>query len=130
MLEMQSKQKEDSMKSILKGIAFGALLAFALSLTIGCMGVDKYTARTTVHYKAPGVEADYDSNKNQENFKAKVGFDAQGKINALDIETTATTPEAAIAAALQSNAQILKSVNDLLNTVLPLIKTAATKGAL
>ena len=70
-------------------------------------GAACYTVPTVVDYEAAGVKAHYQSNKNQENFKANITLDANGKITGLNIETTAVTPESAIAA---SSAAILKAL--------------------
>ncbi len=100
----------------------------ALLLSAGCATVDKdFTARTTASYKHNGTEVGYTSSKNQENFKADLEFDPQGKVTKLHVETTASTPEAAITAAANAQAQALKLASDALNTLLPLLKAGATK---
>lgn len=92
-------------------------------LLAGCATVQKdFTARTTATY-SPTAGISYDSTKNQENFKAHVKFAPDGKVTELDVETTATTPEAAIAAAQQSQAQALKIANDALSVLLPILKS-------
>lgn len=83
---------------------------------------------TTASYKtADGTAIDYTSNKNQENFKAAFMVDpATGKISGLSVETTAVTPESAIAATAQAQA----ATAALLNKLLDMIPAAAKAGAL
>lgn len=95
------------------------LMLLALVVLGGCATVDKtYTARTTASYKHNGSEVMYDSSKNQENFKADLEFDAKGAVTKLHVETTATTPEAAITAAANQNAAALKLASDAMNALL------------
>ena len=102
------------------------LFVSAVLLLAGCATVDKdFTARTTATYKHNGTEVGYNSSKNQENFKADLEFDATGQVTKLHVETTATTPEAAITAAANAQAQALKLASDALNAVIPLLKGAA-----
>ena len=101
-------------------VGIATLLAFLLSAS-GCATVAKdFTASTTASY-TPGGQVYYQSTKNQENFHAKIELDADGKVKSLDVSTTATTPEAAIAAALSSQAAAMKAFTDLVNMVAPLI---------
>ena len=93
----------------------------------GCSTVAKdYTASTSASYiggDAPALK--YDSTKNQENFKAHVTVDPlTGKITGLDIETTANTPEAAIAATAKANA----AVAAVLERMLGMIAASALAG--
>lgn len=100
------------------------LLAFllAIALSTGCASM--YLGSTEACYKtADGTEICYKSNKNQESFSAKVGLDAAtGKLNNLDIQTTATTPESAIAATAQFNMKLLEFAERMSQQI-------ATKGA-
>jgi len=110
--------------SLLRNLVCAGILCLASA----CSTVDKdFTARTIATYKNAGTEVNYNSSKNQENFKADVEFDAAGKVTKLHVETTATTPEAAITAAANAQAQALKLANDALQALLPLVKAAATK---
>ena len=102
----------------MKTILIAAFLALLLSA--GC-GVTQYTASTKVSYD--GKTWFYESNKDQQGLKAKLSKDGSA-----EIETTASTPEAAIAAALNSNLALQKQIADLMAVVLPLIKAGATKG--
>ena len=111
-----------SFQYLLSPYGWGAIaLAILLSMSAGC-GVSQYTASTKVTYD--GKTWFYESNKNQEGLKAKLNKDGSA-----EIETTASTPEAAIAAALQSNLELQKQIGALLQVLLPMAKAAATKGA-
>ena len=111
-------------------LAILAVLLFLVIGFVGCMPVSQLTANTTVTYKdGKGKEFFYSSNKNQEGLDAHGDFDTDGNIKGLSVKTTATTPEAAIAAALQSNIALQAQVGQLLQSVLPLIQSAA-QGAL
>jgi len=95
------------------------MVAIAIMLS-GC-GVAQYTASTEASYETPSVKGSYKSNKNQEGFKADMEIQPDGKITKLHIETTATTPEAAIAAAMAVNLKLLS----ILEKLTPLIEKAA-----
>jgi hypothetical protein len=112
-----SLARDDRMQRRWNAIAWLVILTM-LIFSAGCASM--FTAGTTVDYESTGVKAHYTSHKNQENFKAHVTFDENGKINGFNIETNATTPEAAIAA---SAAAILKAL-DLAQMAL----NAAPKG--
>lgn len=90
-----------------------AVIIAALVLT-SCATADQYLGRTTVNYQGPGITASYDSNKNQQDFKAKVSFDEEGKVKDLDISTTATTPESAIIAISKERLESLQLIRDLM----------------
>ncbi len=99
--------------------------AIALLLSIaGCASADKFLGRTIATYEAGKFS--YDSNKNQEGFKAKIGLDETGKLKELDIQSTATTPEAAMVAAAQANREIASVLRELV----PLLKAAVSGAAL
>jgi hypothetical protein len=111
-------------------IFYACALALVVFLSIAGCGVAHFTAETVVDYETPGgVKAHYKSNKDQQDFKAKVSVDEQGRIKDLDIQTTATTPEAAIAAAAQANALAMQMLADVLKQLLPLLQKAAAAGA-
>ena len=104
------------------------LIAAFLSLLLSAScGVNQYTATTKAAYNAETGSWSYESNKNQENFEAKIG-ELKGK-PVLEVRTTASTPEAAIAAALQSNLEISKQISALIQSILPLIQKAANVAA-
>lgn len=96
-------------------------------LFVGCATVAKdYTASTSASYQAGDTSLKYDSTKNQENFKADIVIDpATGKLTQLHVETTATTPEAAIAATAKANA----ATAALLERLLGLLPAAAFAGS-
>jgi len=88
---------------------------------------DQFSANTTASANKEGFS--YSSNKNQENLSADGEFDpATGKTK-FTVKTTASTPEAAIAAALQANAMAITAFSEIMKVVIPLAKAAATKGA-
>ncbi len=86
------------------------LCATLLLFTYGC--VSMFTATTEATY-TPGGALTYKSSKNQENFKAKVELDESGKLRGFDVTTTATTPEAAIAAAAKALSEITAQIAEL-----------------
>lgn len=86
----------------------------------GC--AQMFSSRTYSCYKSGTTEICYESTKNQENFHAKVGLNPDGTLKDLDVSTTATTAESAIAAALQLNTVLIQEL-------MPLIKQAAAMGA-
>ena len=95
------------------------LVAVALLALNGCSTVNKdYTACTTSLFKSAGTEVSYNSCKNQENFKADLTLDPEtGKITGLHVETTATTPEAAMAATAKANAATAAMLEKFLGMV-------------
>jgi anionic cell wall polymer biosynthesis LytR-Cps2A-Psr (LCP) family protein len=104
------------------------ILMCLLSVNAGCATVAKdFTASTTAGYHAPdGTALDYTSSKNQENFKADITIDpATGKLTGLHVETTATTPEAAITATAKANAAMAA----LLEKVLGMVPASALAGS-
>jgi len=103
----------------MKNILIAAALAVTLSLTAGCATVAKdFTASTTASYKAGDTMLDYSSTKNQENFKANITLDPEtGKVTGLNVETTATTPESAIAATAIARQKELEFLQKLLDRI-------------
>ena len=87
-----------------------ACLALCLFLLTGC-GASYFSASTTSCYKSGVTELCYSSTKNQENFKAKIALYPDGTLKSLDVQTTATTAEAAIAASAEA-AKTLSGVVD------------------
>lgn len=98
-------------------------LLLALLLSSGC-GAAWFSASTESCYEAGEIELCFRSSKNQENFKAKVSFYPDKTLKDLDVQTTATTAESAIAAASAS----LLAMADVLNKLLPLLEKAAAMG--
>lgn len=95
------------------------LMIASLLLLSACATVDKtYTARTTASYKSGDTALVYDSSKDQENFKAHLQLDpATGKVIGLDVETSASTPSAAIAATARANEAAARIIEKLLSLV-------------
>lgn len=90
------------------------LLAAVLLSSVGCATVSKdFTARTVASANKDGFA--YDSTKNQENLKASGEIDPVTGAMKFSVETTATTPEAAIAAALEAQKASLELINKLLD---------------
>ena len=100
-----------------KMVVIGVMVFFAMGLA-GCVGADKFLGSTTASY-TPGGQLYYQSNKNQEGFKAKTTFDPKtGNLTGLDIETKATTPEAAMVAAFESNKAMMESLSKVLDALM------------
>lgn len=99
------------------------LIAWGLGLLLSISGcVSMFTARTTASYEADGKKIFYESNKDQMGLDATYELYESGAVKAVRIKADkAVTPEAAIAAALQIQSEIIKEV-------IPLLKAAATKG--
>lgn len=112
------------MGQILDKISWLILFVALVTLTTGCSTADQYLGSTEASYDAPGVKGYYKSNKNQQGFKASMVLGEDGKMRTLNVETTATTPEAAIAAAAMTNLEIIKQYNATMQMLMPLI----TKG--
>ena len=74
-------------------------------------------------------DAYYESNKNQEGFSLKSEWDDTGKIKTLNLQTTATTPEAAIAAMAQRDMAMIEMFREWGREILPLLKAAAAGAA-
>lgn len=100
-------------------IAVAAGLALLLSLA-GCAKM--LTCETVVTHEA-GKFA-YRSCKNQENLYAKAALDESGKIKDIEVTTTATTPEVAMAGALAVQTELMRQLLPLLNKI-----TAAMAGS-
>ena len=100
------------------------ILAILLFTTQGC--VSMFTAKTTATYD--GKTFTWESTKNQEGLDATLGKDKDGNPLAT-IKTTATTPEAAIAAAAAAQAKFMDAMAGLIQTLTGVAKAAATKGA-
>jgi len=99
-------------------------LLIAIFILTGCATVSKdFTARTVASANKDGFS--YDSTKNQESLEAMGEIDPETGKMKFSVKTTATTPEAAIAAASAANAAVMQAISELLKTVMPLI----TKGA-
>ena len=92
------------MRLLLTGVAL-----FCLYWLTGCANM--FLGSTEVTFK--DGEWKYSSNKNQQDLAAEIGTDPRGKPFA-KIQTTSTTPDAAIAAALQAQVIQSKIIQDLL----------------
>lgn len=101
-----------------KAIWYSAGIMSALVLAMsGCTTVAKdFTARTVASASKDGFA--YDSTKNQENLKASGEIDPVNGVMKFSVETTATTPESAIAAQAAAHAQSLELISKLLDKVL------------
>jgi hypothetical protein len=100
----------------------------ALILTLNACTAGQYLGNTTASATKDGFN--YASNKNQENFHAVGDYDpVTGKVH-FEASTTAATPDAAIAAALQSNLAAQQQVGDILKAILPLVAAAAKTAAI
>jgi len=114
--------------SKLSDIEIVAMLAglICLLLSGGCgvlnPNVKDLTAATKATYKTVKVdestEVSYESNKNQENFKAAFSIDPDtNKITGLSVETTATTPEAAMAAVARAQERMTALIEKLMSMI-------------
>ena len=101
------------------------LIAAELAAFLSWCGIDRYLANTEIQYK----DFHYSSRKNQEGLKASGQFDSQGNILSFNVETTASTPESAIAAVAASTAQLQAQISELLKTLIPIIQQVASRGA-
>ena len=102
-----------------------ALYALPLTLLLcSCSGADKMLGSTEASYG----DLHYKSNKNQETLKAKASKNADGTF-AFEIETTATTPEAAMAYTAQMNLQAWKLVSALVDKLMAGAQSGALAGS-
>lgn len=102
----------------IRDILAAAGIILLLSLAGGC--AEMLACKTVIAYRADG-SWEYQSCKNQENLKAELGLSDQGKLNKLNVQTTALTPEAAIAGALQVQTELLRQL-------LPILQKGAMGG--
>ena len=85
---------------------------------------------TTASYKSGDTAIEYTSNKNQENFKAAFTIDqSTGKVSGLSVETTAVTPESAMAATAQAQAAMAALLSKLVDMIPAAAKTGALAGS-
>ena len=105
----------------------GLGLACLLLISCGTQAKD-YLGETEVRISKDG-EWYYKSNKNQELLKASIGTDQSGRPNAT-IETTASTPEAAIANVAAAQARLAETLNNFITNIVPLIQNMARQGAI
>lgn len=99
------------------------ILALALSLTMGCTSM--FTSKTKATWTEPGGKmVSYESDKEQVGLEAS--FDKDGTFH-IRVDKAGTN-EAAIAAALQSNLEVQKQLNALMQIIVPLAKAGVTKG--
>jgi len=108
---------------------FFELLALALVLFIvsGCGGASNYSASTKASYITPdGKAISYESNKELTGLDVEYEVDTDGRVKRIHIKVDkAGTQEAVVAAAIQQSLATTKIIESLV----PLIKAAATKGA-
>ena len=97
-------------------------LGLALLFLAGC-GANFFSCSTEASFNADGTWH-YKSCKNQENFKAEIGKDKLGNPIA-KVETTATTAESAMAAAMHSQAALM----DMLRELMPILSKGAMAGS-
>jgi len=91
----------------------------------GCSSAEKYLGSTKASYTEGNFV--WDSNKNQENLNAK--YKKDGEKVEFQINTTATTPEAAMAAAALASAEAWKNMSEFMKELLPLLKQGAMSGS-
>ena len=113
----------------IENLIIAGMLVLFLSLNSGC-GANFFTANTTASYELPnGEKLIYSSNKDQQGFKVHMGAGPDGKLRILDIESNSTTPEAAIAAAMQSMAKLVDTLNALVSQLAATAKAGALSGS-
>ena len=88
-------------------------LAIVLCLALTGCGASYFACTTKASYDPATGAFQYESCKDQQNFHAKMSQGEDGKPIA-EVSTTATTPEAAIAAAMQSLAKLLDTLGPLI----------------
>ena len=103
------------------------LIVLAAALLFAGCGAQQFTANTSASAGKGGFN--YSSNKNQENLKATGEQAADGSFK-FSVETNASTPESAIAAAANAQAAATKAMSDILGAILPLMQTAVQGAAL
>lgn len=106
----------------IRDILAAAALLFLLAFESGC--AEMYACKTTIVYRADG-SWQYESCKNQENLKADLSLDDKGKLNKLNVSTTATTPEAIIAAVAENQARLMESMKEFIG----ILKQGAMTGS-
>lgn len=104
------------------------LISLALLLSLNGCGANYFTATTEASYDAKTGSWSYKSNKNQENFEAKIAEFKDGR-QVLEVKTTATTPEAAIAAAMASFSKAIDALTLLVQQATAAAKTGAAAGS-
>ena len=104
-------------KGLVAWIVAAMMLLIAATMLGGCSTVAKdFTARTVAVASKDGFS--YDSTKNQEKLKASGEIDPNTGVMKFSVETTATTPESAIAAALEAQKATMELINKLLDKVI------------
>lgn len=113
------------MKKIFFDWTVAALLLLSLSAA-GC-GVGNYTAKTTANFIRPdGTRFEYFNEKDLSGAEVTYELDDKGAVKKIHFKLDKSgTPEAAMAAAMQSN----KAMAELLKDLAPLIAKAAALGA-
>lgn len=104
-----------------------ALLATLTACSLLGPNANQFSANTKASADRNGFK--YDSNKNQENLDATGDIDpTTGKMH-FAVKTTATTPEATIAATLAAYAATMQTLSDAIKLLVPLAQSALTRGA-
>ena len=105
------------------------IIAFLFLTGCGFLGfkADQFTAQTKAAANKDGFS--YESGKNQESLDASGEIDPKTGKMTFKVKTTSSTPEAAIAAALQANAQAMQVLSEIMKEIIPIAKAAASKGA-
>jgi len=93
------------------------VLVFALSACANFGTAQSFLATTKASF-TPGGALSYESSKNQEGFKADLKLLPDGQLTELHVETKATTPESATAAALEIQKATIDALNKLLDKVI------------
>jgi len=100
-----------------------SIIILCLTIIPGC-GAQFFSASTEVAYEGDGRKITYSSNKEQTGMDVKYLTDAEGKVKEIRIKVDkAGTQESVVQAVVDQQEQF----NNLLQTILPLIKAAATK---
>jgi len=119
-----------SMEVILTTLVIACFVAIMASCSTLSPTAKDFTAATKASYHNADSQLDYESGKNQENFKADVSLDpASGKVTGFHIETTATTPEAAIAETGKALAAAAAALNNIISQIPLIAKQAAMAGS-
>lgn len=98
-----------------------------LAVLAGCQTAKQLTANTNASV-SPATGFQFNSNKNQENLKAHGKMSPDGALE-FDVETTATTPESAIAAAAASFKAAMDTWSKGLEMIAPIVQQALAAGA-
>lgn len=101
-------------------------IGLCLVLLLGGCTASQYLGKTVASVGGPNGFK-WESNKNQEGLKASGKLNPDGAVE-FSIETTSTTPDAAIAAALQGNLAAQQNIGKLIDVGAAAGQAFATKG--